>query len=962
MSTAPHQLKKYKINFYKNGKSGTGAQALAIQNRKEDEIVVKSWLVNGQLWGCTTPDQFLTLLADNKGLYEMLTQYPYKVFFDIDNKNDNVNFEAFTSHIKEIVEEHFPGAEMAISGSHHPTKTSLHIVVNNYLVRNEKDRDALKSIVKVMHSRDSSFDPCVYKTNGSMKCINQMKYDDKHKRVQAAIENDDLKAHCITCFFKEDANPMPQITEEVKEVVKIERLKTKFDLTTLPKLNLRVPREIDLAKLTAFEILMLLPISAQACHDHNYTYRVGCFSKANGIEFESFWSWIEPKHIEKGNNLAVEKKRWEYNWSRLDRFPPVSIETMYAILAYTYPEFLKDRFFKNFENTFKILDAINVEKLEASLFDSDKKIISIMSTLGSGKTYGTVKFLKKNKHDRLLWICPNRALVSNVYNRLHEDGIDIKNYQAYPKKTDKIKMREAQQLILCLNSMHHLEPDNAFAYYDIVVIDEIETLLNKFVDNDFMKTVDKFGVWKQLIHILNYAKKVIFLDAFMTQKTMNFVKMLRGGDDSVFYNNTQLSDPRTVIFYKHHQILINKILEDLRAGKKVFIFYAFKTATRLLPSMEAFHKLLEEQAGVKGKYINADKDDEELNELKDVNKSWADSKFIITNNKITVGVNYDREDFDEEYMFVANYNSPRDVIQVSFRARKLLTGRINVCYVGSMRHTTAWKTDTHLMNCPIYTKLIDDVLTEQKAPVKESFQLFCKKAHFKMQNDEAAMESDVKDDIDKVLKNASIGFSYHSVEDIDAETARYLNTLVLTQEASMMDKIQLQKYFFRKQFNHEATQVNIRLEEGEKNMIQHCWEERDLFLFKRFKTILMDPKNIFNKIREFNNLGDTIFLEDIKQLKLNPEIVEDIFKQFKFKYLTPKSTAIVILKAVYNTYFSQDIIVSRKPASKSHTYVQSFANFDEISQKFAFAKAYMTLEEKDACLFADDSDVDEEES
>ena len=496
-------------------------------------------------------------------------------------------------------------------------------------------------------------------------------------------------------------------------------------------------------------------------------------------------------------------------------------------------------------------------------------------------------------------------------------------------------MKQESKLIICLNSLHHLQ----LAEYDIIIIDEIETFLNKFVDNDFMKASDKVIIWRELIRMLNFANKVILLDAFITKKTTNFIKHLKG--KSTLYRCTIKPEERTVTFHKKHQTLINSIIDDLKAGKKLFIFYAYKTNCGNCPSMEALHALLEKETGTSGKFINADKDDKELKELEDVNKHWKDVDFVITNNKITVGLNYDNEEyaFDKEYMFAANYNIARDKIQWLARARHVKERKIDFCYIGSMRETTTWKIDTHVINCPIYTSLIDSVIVELKSPVRETFQLFCTHANYKMISDDSLLEDTVNKEIDSILKEAMAGYSYTAIENIDSNTASILNQKFMEQKATMLEKIQLQKFFFRMQFIHDATFEEIITKDGEtENMILYCWEQRDLFLFKRFKTILNDENNIFNKIKAFNGL-DSIFTEDIKKLKLNFEIVAEIFEQFEFKYLTPKSAHITIIKAVYNTYFNQEMIVTKQQKSKN--CVHEFPNYDECVQKFEFAKIYM---------------------
>ena len=64
---------------------------------------------------------------------------------------------------------------------------------------------------------------------------------------------------------------------------------------------------------------------------------------------------------------------------------------------------------------------------------------------------------------------------------------------------------------------------------------------------------------------------------------------------------------------------------------------------------------------------------------------WRCHDFVITNNKITVGVNYDNEEeaykFDEVFLSVAGFNKPRDIVQVSRRCRFLNSNNIKVVFI-----------------------------------------------------------------------------------------------------------------------------------------------------------------------------------------------------------------------------------------------------------------------------------------
>ena len=124
--------------------------AEVIRYKKPEEIVLKSWTKKyGSMWGSTDIHTMDKLTKSNKGLYEVLTTYPQKIYFDIDKKdyNDSINNYDYLKTLKEIISEYFPDPDMAVSGSCTDDKTSYHIVLNNYILNNQEDKMKLKDIV-----------------------------------------------------------------------------------------------------------------------------------------------------------------------------------------------------------------------------------------------------------------------------------------------------------------------------------------------------------------------------------------------------------------------------------------------------------------------------------------------------------------------------------------------------------------------------------------------------------------------------------------------------------------------------------------------------------------------------------------------------------------------------------------------------------------------------------------------
>jgi hypothetical protein len=201
--------------------------------------------------------------------------------------------------------------------------------------------------------------------------------------------------------------------------------------------------------------------------------------------------------------------------------------------------------------------------------------------------------------------------------------------------------------------------------YPVVIIDEIETLLDKFISDFLDKDGHKHAIWEAFKELLSKAEKVIFLDAFITTKTIRFVEYF-SQSYKIF---ERLDEPmtRTISYVTNQEMMLADIVEKLNAGKKLFIFYPFKRDSPSFHAMERVNAAIVERTGKRGDIYHADVDDSAKRGLKDVYGTWQDLNYVITNNIITSGVNYDNEKypFDYKYLFI-----PRTTrLEISFKCR-----------------------------------------------------------------------------------------------------------------------------------------------------------------------------------------------------------------------------------------------------------------------------------------------------
>jgi hypothetical protein len=939
------EVKVWKTRFWKNiTKTEGGAQAEAIKHVGINENCIASQTVKeGRMWGITSPQNLLTLLEKNHGIYELITTFPHKVYFDIDNAFEegmptSSKLDVFVSIINEL----FPESDMAISGSITEVKESYHIVLNNYMIHNEEERTQIKMIVKHLQAtKDSAFDWKVYTKNRQMKCINQAKLDG---RVQSIIQNEDYKKHCITCWFNQYIKPFPRLSEEVEQEIQIEKAKAPFNIGALPKLVLNIPSNVDYTNLSPIQILQLLPLNASFAF--NYTHFVARFCFYNNLTFEQYIGWMKNKHP----TIETQLERYIKRWSTLSKFPPVSIDRIKQVLVYYYPQIKKDVSYRDFVQTFNIPQELirSVETMSQDCFNGTEKYSVFNIGMGGGKTAQTIDYLQIPQS--FCWIAPNKALALNTQLRLEDKDIHVCHYlDIATKDKQEGKLNAEDRLIIVLNSLHYLTNKS----YETVVIDEIETLLDKFL-GDFMEGDDltkqlKLKIWNQLKYMLRNAKKVIFLDAFITNKTIDFIKSLEQTPTIHVYTRINEPQTRTIQYIKDFEMTLHDAVKKIKSGAKVFVFYPYKrdSGTSIF-SMEKVYNLICEQTGRKGIFYNADVGDKRKAGLKDVNSAWADKSFVITNNIITCGVNYEGLDFDYKYLFIAPFNTPRDIIQVSYRARHLSTGIIKVCYMGKMNQVNTWLSDCAKMNCPIYTALYNSILVEKKAPLKRAFQLFCVKAHYKQVVDETEICEAIKKDVQEELQKQELGFTYASIEDITYDSVKDIQQACLAQTATMRDKMTLQKYFYKKEFLESAVN-QTHLAEG--------WDANFGFFFKQLRYVFLHPDCVFNKIMQLNKT-DTIFPADVKKTKLNVDIIEQIFKEFSFKNISKSSSHYKIIKEIYNVYFSKQIVQTAYDNNENQNVIYTI---NEPAVKFyEFAKEYLVLDKEANMTFNNCQNADDE--
>ena len=624
------------------------------------------------------------------------------------------------------------------------------------------------------------------------------------------------------------------------------------------------------------------------------------------------------------------------------QFKPITEKAFKNMLSFYYPEFRTIYGTIKFNNlidtraytNIKIIDRIEpINFIESSRY----KFSVFFMGMGNGKTEQMLMYLKTQPTKKFLFIIPNVSLGVGVYKRIKEYGIQIEHYdEDYRAKSkthkSKYQMKEADNLICCINSLHYLQNNK----YDYVIIDEIETVNNKWFDND---TLNKRGkgdtilnsrtAWETYLRLLKDASRVFLLDAFITNTTLKFIESIEPNNYIIFKKNIEMSERKMVVIPEKKQWLA-KIINQMNDNKKVFIFYPFKDGTSKNISMEELKQTIEKATNKTGVSYNADTDDKILKELKDVNEHWKDYNFVITNSKITVGINYDDivNIFDAVFISIASFSACRDVIQASCRPRHLKSNNVFVNFIDNMNSNMAFTGEANLFKkdeCKIYYDMVQNIQTEKTAPLKSTFYAFCKMAGYAPSTVEINSELDIE--LDTLFENIDI--SYDTIKNISYNQSLIHQAKIADHQAETFEKVETKKYFFNKKFVDE-----------EDELIKYAWNKKFNKFFEQLEKLApyLQEINIFDEIKEANG-WESIF-PDTKQLnkvKLTPEIIDTIFdgENWAFTRLKKTSGAKVILRTMYNTWFGKTVIESKMDDNKNSTLEFN----DDVIEMYEFGMA-----------------------
>jgi len=852
-----------KISFRIDGVqwiSGAGSQDLLIPKMLYNDRLYHAVSNNRHMWALIPQDKILNYLKrNNMNICEVLVAYPKKLYFDIDGTPDCKLIDIMT-----ILYKYFDKKESnwSVSGYETSTKNSFHIVNNHYVITSDDEMIRVKNLVTyIKHTINKNFDASVYTKNRNMKCIYQSKPDTKN--IQLMINDLTEENHLISSFVTSYVPISESKLFNIHNTTDLINKLTVKDTERTEVLYLPIDFSTEHAG-SAKELLKLTP-SADISHAHRW--KVALFCYYNGLTREDYMEWFM-KSNPSAQRISKVEYFYDYEIPKASDFA-VSIPKFRKYLSIWYPELLEDAYFTSrFLGSFNLENTVDIKRIEPDHFEVNKKTIIFNIPMGGGKTTTTLQYLKKSGSS-FIWLAPRQTLIANISYRLNEEyGIEHICHLFVGK--DKLKLKQTDKLLICNQSLHYVEDKQKF---DTVVIDEIETALNSWDDDETHKAKMPIN-FKRFCDVIQKAKKIILLDAFVTTKTIKFLNSLSiSTDDIIIYNSKISTITKTLNFNESFDNILNKIVDDIASNKKLFIFYAFKNASEkghysIIQLDSKIKSMLEDKQIENKKSLLYYAESKEKNELGNVNEKWADADYVITTSSITVGVNYEGLDYDKVYLLCSGtVNNPRDIIQCSMRIRKPKENTIELFFFDLI--TKDFKPYPVYYHCDnnIYKSLICNVFAEQQADFAQSFRKFCDLTGYDYKAF-PELKYKKKTDASKFVNDmfeSRMLMEYSTIEVIDdMEIMEQYEEAVYNRSATLAQRFAVSRFYFDERLKE--------LKETDRALI---WNNRAGEFFKGINHPLIHKIKTENKVDNLDKL-------DLKKLEMSDGLKEDIKKYFSF--------------------------------------------------------------------------------
>lgn len=943
---------RFKIDWYKVRGQDTGINIFLqeIKNGNSNLRLIKRWHPKkGQYWGVTTTEVLASILNTNKYLYELLEpNIIKKVYFDVDATIRNL------AECKKAILDTFIGANLHISGYENDTKSSYHIILSNYTITNNEQLLLVKEFARNF-KETLGFDTAVYGKYNVFKCINQSK-PKVDAPIQAYIEGSEvLSKHLICQDFDTDLKEfptinLPTVTNVITGIVNENTIVNLIQINP-QDITYELPDNFDYINAKCIDKLNVIPNVPKTegnYIDHIVNFKIMAWCKSEGCTFEQFWNWCKKKDSSEARQYRYLTYFTRCNWNTPESF----IDTL---LLKFYPKLKVNRYKELYTKLNNIApDHIITDPYFKAKYIGDTKYTFLDIRMGGNKTGAILEYIKDNEQQfkRVLFVSPRRALSNDILGRMNDIDLDFTSYENFGKN-DKYKIPLQNHLIMSINSIYHLCDYN----YDLIIIDEIETIWESFKGQAQTQQTNGIANWKCFMRLIKESKKCIIMDALLSTKTISVIKTNDPGplqQSSEILTLEKKQDPLQFFKYKSNEfeVWLKAIIKCIKKKEKVFIFMPYKEKCRKKGSNQR-HPLaninnlvqnlckifdLKENTDIIGYYSEQE---EQKDELINIEAVWKKARVIVANTCIAVGNNYSGKDFSHIFAYYTGWVETRDFFQIIKRVRNPISKIIHVFYEKNHPIFDRLKINELHIDDPAFQTLTQGFSIESKTTNKDKLSVISTRCNITHINTNELYDIVKQQRLDIKLTDFSIKF--HQIPNITEPEFQVLLKLANSKFTSLLQNLKIEKFILTNKF----------IPNTPTECLEYIWDKTQ-FIHK-LDFLIKNPNFIMNKILEANNIDlfqiDLVAKRTLSTLKIpnfitNNEIKEafDLHHPILFRDIT-------LFQRIFNNFFGPRLFLPEekgkyinKEGKKRISYHQITVGGKQILQYTLDDAVYDTIE------------------
>lgn len=304
------------------------------------------------------------------------------------------------------------------------------------------------------------------------------------------------------------------------------------------------------------------------------------------------------------------------------------------------------------------------------------KCLCIKAAYGSGKTELVLKVCKEFRPKRVLWICHRQTLSYNIAGKFKELG--FANYLDGNFKANRLICQiESLHKIMDMDRINLNDDDIDFPKYDLVIFDEINSLLKHFRSPTVK---DKRFTFNLMHAIAYYSSKALFLDGDFGNCAFQFASALHNNGVPIVVENKFNKIIKEMILTNHKEFFELNILNDVIIGRNIAICSMSSTYAE-------YYAEIIKKLNIKVLLHTSKTDDELKKKLRTVNDLWVQYQCVIYSPCIDSGVDFNIEHFDRIYGVLSSKSTDQcGFLQMGSRIRKLKDNKFMV-YTNGLQYS-----------------------------------------------------------------------------------------------------------------------------------------------------------------------------------------------------------------------------------------------------------------------------------